>query len=322
MPSVITAVISARLRVPKNNTMKKIICIGECSLNIVLDAAGRPQGSVCGGRVANAATIMARRGMNVLMASDVCADPVGDIIIAGLSEAGVDVTSVDRFTEGRSALNVFTQSADGALTVTRYEQYPEEAFDIIWPRIDEGDIVLFGGYYAIDRRMRSRLAKFLANAKERKAVLVYLPGFMPEQEPRITRVMPQLIENFEIADVLVTRTKDLRLIYGEKTPDECYRNHIDFYCRSLVNVDPESSCITYYSGKETSRVEIPAGTASTMLWNAGAVVGLVAAILDAGIASGQLDMPNEPTREKLLRAAAESAREASAAFNESWQLIE
>ena len=59
----------------------------------------------------------------------------------------------------------------------RYEGYPEEAFDIIWPRIDPGDIVLYGGYYAIDKRMHQRMSKLLEHAAEREAVMIYLPDF-------------------------------------------------------------------------------------------------------------------------------------------------
>lgn len=319
MPNATTAVTSGRQPAPKNNNMKKIICIGECSLNIVLDSAGNPLGSMTGGRIANAAAILGRQGRKVLMASDVCADAVGDILVSRLTEAGVDVTSVDRFTEGRSAVNVLV--GDGNAMV-RYERYPDEAFDIIWPRIDEGDVVLFGGYYALDPRMRERLGKLLEHAKERKAILVYLPGFLREQEQNITRVRPQLLENFELADVMLTRNKDLELFFGVKTPDACYHQHIDFYCRSLINIDTECRTICYYSGKEMSSVELPEGAAATMLWNAGAAAGLAAAILDAGADAVQLDTPCEDLRIKLLRGAAETAIKASADLKENWQSIE
>jgi len=91
--------------------MKKIICIGECSLNIVLDPMGRPLGSMPGGRVTNAAAILAGMHDNkVVVASEVSADPVGDILVDYLSRHGVDISSLDRFTEGRTAVNIFTAS--------------------------------------------------------------------------------------------------------------------------------------------------------------------------------------------------------------------
>lgn len=303
--------------------MKKIICIGECSLNIVLDASGQPLGSLPGGRVLNAAAILAREGFEVLMASELSSDPVGDTVAAFLQEAGVKLDSLDRYTEGRTPLNVFTCDKDShaPTALTRYENYPEECFDIIWPRIDEGDIVLFGGYYAIDSRMRQRLVRFLNNAVERKAILIYLPGFLPQQEPRITRVMPAILENLEMANVVVARNNDLKLIFGIDNTDTCYHNHIDFYCRSLISVDAACSRISYYSGKEMSSVEIPASTSRTMMWNSGAVAGLTAYIAGHDLDTADFDSPSQQLREDILGAAALSANKAASDYTLDWQKI-
>lgn len=292
--------------------MKKIICIGELSLNMVLDAQGLPLGALPGGRVANAAEILARNKFNVLMASEAAADSVGDIAVKSLTDAGVDVTSVDRFTEGRTPLNIFVgASGDRAATITRYEQYPDECFDIIWPRIDEDDIVVYGGFYAIDKRMRVRLQRFLAHAVERKAVLVYLPGFLPQLEPRITRVMPQILENLEMAHVVIARANDLSLIFGANATDSCYHDHIDFYCRSLIAIEPACRRISYYSGKEMCSVEIPESICEGMIWNAGATAGVAAAIAEHGYTAADFEATTDELRRNILGLAAQTANAAA-----------
>lgn len=303
--------------------MKKIICIGECSLNIVIGHDGKPLGSMPGGRVVNAAAILGSRKSNVIMASEVSADPVGDIVASYLGDNGVNLSSLDRFTEGRTAINVFTCGSNSALpdAITRYENYPDECFDIIWPRVDEGDIVIFGGHYAIDARMRTRMSRFLNHASERKAILIYLPGFLPQQEPRITRVMPAILENLEISNMVVSRNRDLELIFGVKSGDTCYHDHIDFYCRSLVNIDESCNRIDYYTGKEVSSVDIPARTCRTMLWNAGAVAGVAAVIAERNVAAADLETPSKELREAVLGAAALSANDAAARLSEEWQMI-
>ena len=69
--------------------MKKIICIGECSLNIVLGPDGETFGSMPGGRVTNAAAILACDDrFRVVMASEVSSDPVGDILASYLESHG------------------------------------------------------------------------------------------------------------------------------------------------------------------------------------------------------------------------------------------
>lgn len=303
--------------------MKKIICIGECSLNVVLAANGRPLGSMPGGRVVNAAAMLGREQFNVVMASEASDDPVGNILADYLKHSGVDISSLDRFTEGRTPLNVFTM-ADGDTSpsaLTRYESYPEECFDIVWPRVDEGDVVLFGGHYAIDSRMRRRLVRFLEHAVERKAVLVYLPGFLPQQEPRITRVMPAILENLEMANMVVARNIDLSLIFGIDDTRSCYHDHIDFYCRSLVSVDVACGRISYYAGKEMSSVEIPSSTCRTMLWNSGAVAGIVGVVAQRSLGTTDLEAPPQELREAIISAAALSANRAAAAIEHGWQQI-
>lgn len=303
--------------------MKKIICIGECSLNIVLGPDGQPFGSMPGGRVVNAAALLAERKFAVIMASEASSDPVGNIVADYLSGSGVDLSSLDRFTEGRTPVNIFTAPGPETepTTLTRYEQYPDEGFDIVWPRVDEGDIVLFGGHYAIDARMRPRLSRFLTHCVERQAILVYLPGFMPQQEPRITRVMPAILENLEMSNVVVARNVDLKLIFGIENTESAYHEHIDFYCRSLISVDPANERISYYTGKEMSSVSIPASTCRTMLWNAGAIAGAVASIAEQQLTAADLEAPTVQMREAVLGAAALSANDAAKTLAHKWQYI-
>lgn len=253
------------------------------------------------------------------MASEAAADPVGDIITDFLADAGAETSAIDRFTEGRTPMLIYTLADDGPTTITRYEDYREECFDIVWPRVDEGDIILFGGFYAIDARMRARMAQLLHHCSERKAVLAYLPGFLPQQEPRITRVMPAILENLELADIVITRTGDLRQIFGSENGATCYRNHIDFYCRSLVNVDTERGSIDYHSGKETTSTDIPAAESTSMMWNAGAVAGIVAALHEQGLTPEKLDKPDEDTRRLILASAVETAHCAYRGLTHDWQ---
>ncbi|MDE6311162.1 MAG: hypothetical protein K2L96_05015 [Muribaculaceae bacterium] len=303
--------------------MKKIICIGECSLNIVFGPDGQPLGSMPGGRIPNAAAILARTGLRVLMASELTTDGVGNMVADFLQASGADLSALDRYSEGRTPLNVFTMGADGLPSLTRYEKYADddEGFDIVWPRVEEGDIVVFGGYYAIAPRTRRRLSRFLENAREMKAVLVYLPGFLPVQEPRITRVMPAILENLELADLVLTRNDDLNLIFGVQGHG-CYDKHVGFYCRSLVNVDPVECKIVYYSGREYSEVSIPGLQCRTLLWNAGALAGVTDALVACDASTETLEEPGEDFRREVLERAVKSADEAYGSATAPWQLCE
>lgn len=300
--------------------MKKIICIGECSLNIVFNGAS-PVGAIPGGRIAAAAALMAREGLPVAMASEASSDPVGDMIVKSLTDAGVDIASLDRFTEGRSPIIVFTEGADGTPRITRYENYADEAFDIVWPRVDDDCVVVFGGYYVLDRRMRTRMVPFLNHCAERGAVMIYQPGFMSVQESRITRVMPAILENLELAHMVIARNCDLQLIFGIKEDSRCYADHIDFYCRSMISVDTACRQLSYYSGKQLSRIEIPETVCETMTWNAGVLAGVAGYIFENEITPDRLNAPGVELREAILTAAAKSATTASRTLTEEWQKL-
>lgn len=300
--------------------MKKIICIGECALDIIFRES-QPQGSMPGGRIVNAAAMLARQGLPVTMVSELANDSIGDIIAAFLSDAGVDTRSVDRFTEGHTPLVIYTLENSAITSVTRYDQYPDECFDVVWPRIDEGDIVVYGGYYALDPRMRPRMSQLLAHAADRKALLVYLPGFLPQQEPRITRVMPVILENLEYASIVIARNNDLQTIFGIGDGERCYRNHIDFYCRALINVDVACRQISYYSGNDVTSLEIPETLCLSMMWNAGVVAGVVDSLFADDRSAALIESPDEDFRRKVLSHAAEVANTAAKNLTADWQKL-
>lgn len=292
----------------------KIIAIGEININLSATEGGF--GSLPGGLIARAAAILGRMGFATAMASDAGSDIPGDMAVGALSEAGVDTHSVDRFTEGRTALNIFS-GLTGA--PTRYDAYPEEAFDIVWPRIDEGDIVVFGGHYALDGRMRPRLARLLSHAAERKAVLVYVPAYSSALEPRITRVMPEILENLETAHLVVTTTADLATIFGTDNSAGCFADRVSFYCRSLVNIDAGCHRLEYFAGKEVTSAATGASPCESLLWQAGALAGLIGALAAHAVTPEALDAPGEGLRTDILEAMVRSGAEA-AAEAPSWQL--
>lgn len=309
--------------------MKKIFCVGECALDIIFGTDGAPVGAMPGGRVINAAAILARKGARVSVVSEASVGPVGDRVVNWLRDTGCDISGVDRITEGLTPALLYLPDAEGRMTVTRYENYPDDCFDVIWPRIEEGDVVIFGGFYAIDPRMRRRMSQFLQNAVDHKAVMVYLPGFLPAQAPRITRVMPAIYENLEIADVIITRTTDLQAIYGTADVSRCYADQIDYYSHSLVNVDSGSSTVTYFSNHEPLSVEAGSAFVGSMMWNAGVVAGVALAIASMPrVFVGEPGAtppvkvffdPSADIRREILESAVHTADEASGSLSLDWQ---
>lgn len=175
--------------------MNKAIYIGELALNVSLCADGHAETGV-GDWAVNAAVIDGRMELPTIWVGEAAAGTVGDHILKYLEDANVGTESVDRFTEGVSPVRVFA-GGDPSTTVD-HSNYPEEPVNAVWPRVEEGDIVIYGSYMTLEERDHARVLDLLKHAKARKAYLVYLPYFEAHQVPRITRVMPSVLSLIHI----------------------------------------------------------------------------------------------------------------------------
>lgn len=257
--------------------MKKAIYIGELSLNVALCSDGSAQTGV-GDWAVNAALLDGRMEIPALWVGEAAAGSVGDYIVKSLEDARVDVTSVDRFTEGVSPVRIFSDGNDG--TKVDHSRFPAEPVNAVWPRIDEGDIVVYGSYMTLEERNHSRLLEFLRYAKARKAVLVYLPYFEAYQVPRITRVMPAVFDNLELADLVIARDADIRAIFEGKEADAIFKDHILFYCRRFLYMDPAEKKLRFFDGDSSWSLLCHPTTNTELQWSAGALAGAVRALVE------------------------------------------
>lgn len=235
--------------------MGKIIFIGELPLNLIFDRNGGVTVRQCD-RIGRTAAALAAAGREVVMVGEAAADPVGDMIVNYLASAGVDVRPVDRFTEGRSPQRDIFEQPDGSVCIVGYGREPDVEFDTVWPRIEPDDVVVFGSYFSLNDRVRPRLLDLLEHARARKATVVYLPYFETFQVPRVTRVMPSVLDNMELADVIVTTTDDLQLIFGNRDAAGNYRLHIEFYTPRFYNIDIDSATVERFPDREKSVVAL------------------------------------------------------------------
>lgn len=257
--------------------MRKVIAIGEAGFDIVFDAA-KPVAAYPGGRILNAAASLARAGVPTSFVGECGADYFGDLIAAHLQECGVDIRPLDRFTEGTTAITTITPSGHIA-----YGTYPDDRFDVVWPRIDENDILLFGSHIAVEADVRTRLFEIVRYAKERKAVIAYLPGFAIDKSFRATRILTALLENLEIADLVITCAADIEALFETADDAEAYREHIGYYCPNYVHADASRAIRVHQPSGCTAIAAAAAQPASPLGWIAGLVAGTIAGLIAADV---------------------------------------
>lgn len=299
--------------------MKKIILIGEFSLNTVVGADARPLGIMPGGRIAHAAAFLAQAGLPAAIVGDASADLSGSLATSFLTEAGVDTSCLDRYTDGLTPMMVhFPDAAQESHRVIRYDKYPPERFDVAWPRIDPGDIVVFGGFEAIDPSVRPRLQPLLLTAAEHHAILIYLPGFLPSRAPRITKVMPSILENLEISSLVVTSSPHLRHIFGNGNPSEVFARNVSFYSPAMLNIDPANASLSIHTRATTASATVDDRCHST-LWTAGALAGAVRWVYDNAADSSSLTSLSPDQCNQILDISLSLGRDVTAGAK-PWQL--
>lgn len=272
--------------------MRKVIAIGESVLDTVFNG-NVPVKAMVGGRIACAAATLGELGIPVTMVSECCRDSVGDIIVNYLERHNVDTHSIDRYTDGTTALSAIFREPDGSERIVNYGVYPpDNRFDVVWPRIDEDDILLFGSLYAIDQPQRERLFELVNYAVSRKAIIVYLPGFQHGINFRITRVMPAILENLEVSDIVVAHTRDIDKIFPGEKSEEAFSGHIGFYSPNYVHIHRDLS-LSLFSRDGRCELAGADGVDNLLGWQAGLTAGIINELINRDISRAMLQkMPS------------------------------
>lgn len=257
--------------------MNKAIFIGELALHVSLRPDDPTRADVgVGDWAVNAAMLDGLMGLPVIWLGEASASAVGQRIVSTLEASKVDVSSIDRFSEGLSPLRIASSAA--ATAAPDHYRTPIEPASPVWPRVNEGDTVIFGSYMALEERNHAMLLDFLRHAKARKATIVYLPYFEPGQVPRITRVMPQVFDALEAADMVIARAADVAAIFEGKSPEAVFVDHIKFYCGRFLCIDPAARRLRFFDGNESWHRDCHPSDHTDFQWCAGALAGAVRSI--------------------------------------------
>lgn len=257
--------------------MNKVIYIGELALNVELGTDGRATTRV-GDRLVTAAVLDGLMGVETVFVGEASADAVGDHIVGHLDKANVDTKSVDRFSEGASPVRITSGEAGAEVRPVIHSSFPPEGANPVWPRINEGDVVLFGSYMALDKRNHDTIIDLLKHARARKATVVSLPYFDLARVPRITRVMPEVWDSLESADMVIATVEDLAALFPGETPEKAFKSHILFYCRRCLVLDRESLQMRFFDGEESWTLDCHPTDTDKERWTAAAVAGAARAL--------------------------------------------
>ncbi len=213
--------------------MRKIIGVGETILDVIFKN-NEPTKAVPGGSVFNGLVTLGRLQMPTSFVSEVGNDKVGHIILDFMKANNISTDHVDCFPDGKSPVSLAFLDDKSNAEYIFYKDYPSQRLDVVLPRINPDDILIFGSYYALNPALREKMTEILEYARDRKAIIYYDPNFRQSHVHDSIRLMPSIIENLEFADIVRGSDEDFRNIYNMTDIGKIYKNKIQFYCPNFI----------------------------------------------------------------------------------------
>lgn len=269
--------------------MRKVIGIGETVLDIIF-RDNQPVHAVPGGSTFNAIISLGRCGVETNFISETGNDHVGRMIIQFLKDNGCHAECVNVYPDSKSPLSLAFLNEKNDAEYVFYKDHPHDRLDFTYPDVQADDIVLFGSYYALNPVIRQQVKDFLEYAHNRGAILYYDVNFRASHQSEVMKLTPNLLENFELADIVRGSSEDFDILFKKSNPDEVYRSHIMFYTKNFILTQAANPVEVRADGGFSKQYAIePVETVSTIgagdNFNAGFLYGL----LHDGITRQQLE---------------------------------
>ena len=214
-------------------TMRKVIGIGETILDIIF-RDDQPIGAVPGGSMFNGLISLGRSGVDAAFISETGNDRVGRRIISFLEDNHVDASNISVYPEAKSPVSLAFLNENNDAEYIFYKDHPHDRLEFITPDIQPNDVVMFGSFYAINPVIRPQMLAFLQYAHEQGAILYYDVNYRASHLKDLVKVTANILENFELADIIKGSSEDFENMYNKTGADSVYRSQIDFYCKNFI----------------------------------------------------------------------------------------
>jgi fructokinase len=213
--------------------MRKVIGIGETVLDIIF-RNDQPISAIPGGSTFNAIISLGRCGVEAGFISETGNDRVGHNIIKFLRDNGCKSDSVNVYPDSKSPLSLAFLNDQNDAEYIFYKDHPHDRLDFTYPDIQPDDLVLFGSYYALNQVIRPQVKEFLEYAHEHGAILYYDVNFRASHQHEVMKITPNLLENFELADIVRGSIEDFEILFKKNNAEKVYRSEISFYTKKFI----------------------------------------------------------------------------------------
>lgn len=279
--------------------MRRVIGIGETILDILFKN-NQPTAAVPGGSVFNGLVSLGRAGANVLFISEVGSDKVGRIILDFMKENGISTDSVMVYPERKSPVSLAFLNEKNDAEYSFYKDYPNLRLDIEMPEVTSEDIVVIGSYYAVTAQLRDKVKDLLDKARQAGAIIYYDVNFRSSHASEAIKLLPNILENFEYADIVRGSTEDFGNMFGLMNADDIYRQKVGFYCPRFICTNGGEGLALRTKTIQKDYPVKPLQTVSTIGAGDNFNAGLVFGLLKNRIRRADLDELTEADWDKIV----------------------
>lgn len=239
-----------------------IIGLGETVYDIIFKD-NQPVRAVPGGSAFNAMISLGRSNADCMMVTETGDDHIGNMIVQFLKDNNVKTHYVYQHPNTKSHISLAFLNEQNDAQYLFYKDHKALQMPDRMPEIKEGDIVLFGSYFAINPVIRTYVRHFLTTAKEKGAILYYDINFRASHKDEIPELIDNIEENMRLATVLRGSAEDFSILYGTTTGTEAY-NRVKALCSSFIYTDAANPIQVFTpDGKSSFPIE-PIKTVSTI----------------------------------------------------------
>ena len=302
--------------VPRTDTMRKVIGIGETILDIIFKNE-QPTAAVPGGSVFNGIISLGRLGTNVTMITETGNDRVGQTIKNFMTDNGVNTDHVCMYLDGRTAISLAYLNDRNDAEYTFYKDYPKARLDVRWPDIQADDIVIMGSYFVLNPVLRTKVKDFLTYARSRQAFIYYDINFRSTHADEAQSLRPTILENFDYADIVRGSTEDFENMFHLSDPLLTYRQEVSAHCPNLLCTDAGGDIRLFTPALSKSYEVKKIKTVSTIGAGDNFNAGIVFGILQANIHRADLPTLSESQWHTIIQHGISLATEVCQSFHNS-----
>lgn len=213
--------------------MPRIFAIGETVYDIIFKNA-QPIAAKAGGSMLNTSVSLGRLGLDVNFVSDLGKDTIGDTILRFLSENGVSTRYIEQYENRKTAIAIAFLDESNDASYTFYKDFPENRLSYLKFDFEEGDIVLFGSFFALTENIRPILLKFLNYAHEKGCILIYDPNFRKPHLHELEKLKPYILENIALSDLVRASDEDFKLIFDVDNASDSFKILNENGCSNMI----------------------------------------------------------------------------------------